>query len=108
MCREEVLLESNILKARLLGSAVLNVQAATRHVDGHVASNWDIADLYCWAHETEMRHGVVPSFELNVNMWSQHFGLVAKAAALAEARELSFRMTLDHCHVIFKTDKPKV
>lgn len=105
--RDEVLFERNIHKARLLGSTVHNVQVLTHHLDGHVASNQEVADFYCWAHETGMRHGVVPCFEVHVNMWSEHFGRVAQVAALVGARGLPFHMTLDHSHVIFKIDNPK-
>ena len=54
-----------------------------------------------------MRHGVVPCFEVHVNMWSEHFGPVAQVAALVQARGLPFHMTPDHSHVIFKIDNPK-
>ena len=105
--RDEVLFERNIHKARLLGSTVHNVQMLTHHADGHVASNQEVADFYCWAHETGMRHGVVPCFEVHVNMWSEHFGRVAQVAALVQARGLPFHMTLDHSHVIFKIGNPQ-
>jgi len=104
--RDEGLFERNIHKARLLGSTVHNVQAATHHAGGHVASNQEIADFYCWTHEFGMRQGVVPCFEVHVNMWSEHFGRVAQVAALVKARGLPFHMTLDHSHVMFKIDNP--
>lgn len=105
--RDEALFERNIHKARLLGSTVHNVQMLTHHADGHVASNQEVADFYCWAHETGMRHGVVPCFEVHVNMWSEHFGRVERVAARVKARGLPFHLTLDHSHVVFKIDNPK-
>lgn len=105
--RDEPLFERNIHKARLLGSMVHNVQLLTHHADGHVVGNQEVADFYCRAHETGMRHGVVPCFEVHVNMWSEHFARVAQVAALVRSRGLPFHMTLDHSHVIFKIDNPK-
>jgi hypothetical protein len=44
--RDEVLFEQNIHKARLLGSAVHNVQVMTHHADGHPVSDAEVADFY--------------------------------------------------------------
>jgi hypothetical protein len=104
--RDEALFEQNIVKARLLGSIVHNVQLLTCHADGHVLSDREVADFYLWAHDFAMRHGVVPCFEVHVNMWSEHFGRVARVASLVEAHGVPFRMTLDHSHVVFKIDNP--
>jgi hypothetical protein len=104
--RDEALYERNILKSRLLGSLVHNVQLMTQHADGHVLSDAEVAEFYVRAYEFGMRHDVTPCFEVHVNMWSEHYGRVARVAALVEARGLPFRMTLDHSHVIFKIDNP--
>ena len=103
----ETLFEQNIHKARLLGSAVHNVQVMTRHADGHVASNEEVAEFYLRAHDIGMRHGVLPCFEVHVNMWSEHFGRVQQVADLVRLRGVPFCMTLDHSHVIFKMHNPK-
>jgi hypothetical protein len=105
--RDESVFEQNIIKGRLLGTTVHNVQVLTQHADGHVLSNAEVADFYLRAHDFGMRHGVVPSFEVHVNMWSEHFGRVEKVAALVQARGVPFHMTLDHSHVIFKIDNPE-
>ena len=105
--RDEPLFEQNIHKARLLGTKVHNVQVMTKHVDGHVASNDEVAEFYVRAHEIGMRQGVVPCFEVHVNMWSEHLGRVERVAALVKQRGLPFYMTLDHSHVIFKIDNPR-
>jgi hypothetical protein len=105
--RDETLFEQNIHKGRLLGSRVHNVQVMTNHADGHVLTDQEVADFYMRAHDFGMRHGVVPCFEVHVNMWSEHLGRVEKVAALVKARGVPFNMTLDHSHVIFKIDNPK-
>ena len=104
--RDEALFEQNISKARLLGSRVHNVQVLTHHADGHLLSNGEVADFYLQAFDIGMRQGVVPCFEVHVNMWSEHFGRVEQVAALVAQRGLPFHMTLDHSHVIFKMDNP--
>lgn len=104
--RDATLFERNIHKARLLGSQVHNVQVLSHHAHGHLASNGEVADFYCFAYDLGMRHGVVPCFEVHVNMWSEHFGRVEQVAQLVAARGLPFHMTLDHSHVIFKIDNP--
>ncbi|MFO1023595.1 MAG: hypothetical protein U1E70_00305 [Acetobacteraceae bacterium] len=83
------------------------MQVLTNHADGHVLSDDEVADFYMRAHDFGMRHGVVPSFEVHVNMWSEHFGRVEKVAALVRSRGVPFYMTLDHSHVIFKMDNPE-
>ena len=105
--RDEPLFEANIHKARLLGTRVHNVQVLTHHADGHVATNQEVADFYLQAHEFGMRNGVVPCFEVHVNMWSEHLGRVEQVAALVMQRGVPFYMTLDHSHVIFKIDNPR-
>ncbi len=104
--RDEPLFERNIVKARLLGSRVHNVQLLTNHVDGHVLTDDEVAEFYLRAHDFGMRHDVTPCFEIHVNMWSEHFGRIARVADLVSARGIPFRMTLDHSHVIFKIDNP--
>ncbi len=104
--RDEPLYERNIVKARLLGARVHNVQVLTAHADGHVLSDLEVAEFYLRAYEFGMRHEVVPCFEVHVNMWSEHFGRVERVAAEVGRRGVPFHMTLDHSHVIFKMDNP--
>ena len=104
--RDDALFEQNIHKARLLGTVVHNVQVMTHHVDGHIATNAEVSDFYVRAYEIGMRQGVVPCFEVHVNMWSEHLGRVEQVAAMVKQRGLPFYMTLDHSHVIFKLDNP--
>ncbi len=104
--RDEPLLQWHLQMAAEYGTRVQNVQIFTHHKDGHVVSDEEIADVYCWAAEIGDRSGVVPCFEVHVNMWSEHFGRVERVAELVESRGVKFNMTLDHSHVIFKMDNP--
>jgi hypothetical protein len=104
--RDEPLLQWHLQIAPEYGTRVQNVQIFTHHKDGHVVSDEEVADVYCRAAEIGDKSGVVPCFEVHVNMWSEHFGRVARVARLVEARGMKFNMTLDHSHVIFKMDNP--
>ncbi len=105
--RDEPLLQWHLQMAREYGTKVQNVQIFTNHLDGHEVSDQEVADVYMWAAEIGDKWGVVPCFEVHVNMWSEHLGRVARVAEIVEKRGAKFNMTLDHSHVIFKIDNPK-
>lgn len=105
--RDKPLLEWHLNVAREFGAAVQNVQIMTHDVQGNIVSDEDIAATYLWAAELGENVGVIPCFEVHVNMWSEHFGRVARVADLVAKQGVKFNMTLDHSHVIFKMDNPK-
>ena len=105
--RDEPLLEWHLRMAREYGTCVHNVQIFTHHRDGHPVSDQEVADAYLWAHEIGEREGVRVCFEVHVNMWSEHYGRVERVAELVERVGVTFNMTLDHSHVIFKMDNPE-
>jgi hypothetical protein len=102
--RDEDLLAQNLEIGARLGSAAHNTQILMTHADGHLVSDDEVADTYMRAYEIGEKIGCLPTFEVHVNMWSEHFGRVSKVARLVEARGVPYRMTLDHSHVIFKID----
>ena len=104
--RDEPLFERNILKGRLLATEIHAVQLATNHADGHILSDEEVAEIYLRFYDFAHRHDVTMSFEVHVNMWSEHFGRVAAVADLVQRRGVPFALTLDHSHVIFKIDNP--
>lgn len=105
--RDEPLLEWHLNLAREFGAAVQNVQIMTHNAEGKVVTDEEIADIYLWAAELGEKVGVIPCFEVHVNMWSEHFGRVGRVAEMVEKRGIKFNMTLDHSHVIFKINNPK-
>lgn len=104
--RDEELLQSNLELGARLGSHIHNTQILMRHADGHLVTDDEVADIYLRAFEIGERVGCRPTFEVHVNMWSEHFGRVSRVADMVEKRGVPFRMTLDHSHVIFKIDNP--
>ncbi|NQV99004.1 MAG: hypothetical protein HQ483_04860 [Rhodospirillales bacterium] len=104
--RDEGLLRQNLEIGARLGSRVHNTQVMMHHADGHLISNDEVVDFYIYASELGEKLGCLPTFEVHVNMWSEHFGRVSEVAKLVAARGGQFRMTLDHSHVIFKIDNP--
>ena len=105
--RDETLLEQNIRTSARIGSKVHNTQIMMHHADGHLVSNEEVADIYSRVYEIGEEVGCRPTFEVHVNMWSEHYGRVMEVAQLVEARGIPYRMTLDHSHVIFKIDNPE-
>ncbi|MDE0812803.1 MAG: hypothetical protein OSB46_02235 [Alphaproteobacteria bacterium] len=105
--RDEGLLEQNLEIGARLGSKVHNTQIFMTHADGHLVTDEEVADIYMRAYEIGETVGCIPTFEVHVNMWSEHYGRVSRVAELVEARGVPYRMTLDHSHVIFKIDNPK-
>ena len=105
--RDEPLLEWHLNVARDFGALVHNVQILTNDIHGKPVTDEQVADIYCRAAETGDRTGVVPCFEVHVNMWSEHFGRVERVAKIVKGRGFKFNITLDHSHVIFKIDNPR-
>ena len=105
--RDEPLLEWHLRIAREIGAVVHNVQILTNDVTGKPVTDEEIAETYLWAAEVGDKLGVVPCFEVHVNMWSEHFGRVSRVGELVEQRSVKFNITLDPSHVIFKIDNSR-
>jgi len=104
MGRDEALLKQNLQLGARLGSTVHNTQILMHHADGHLLSNEEVANIYCEASEWGEQCSCLPTFEVHINMWSEDFPRISAVADIVEARGITFRMTLDHSHVIFKID----
>lgn len=104
--RDEPLLEWHLRVGKELGTRAHNVQIITTDVNRNPVSDEQVADVYMRAAEVGGETGVTPCFEVHVNMWSEHFGRVAKVADMVQRRGAKFNMTLDHSHVIYKIDNP--
>jgi hypothetical protein len=104
--RDEPLLDWHLRVAREIGAVVHNVQIRPLGAEGKPVTDQKVAEICLWAAEMGEKLGVTPCFEVHINMWSEHFGRVARVAGLVEQRGVKFNMTLDHSHVIFKMDNP--
>jgi hypothetical protein len=107
MCLVVTLFEWHMRICKELGTVGMNVQILTNGADGRMVTNKQVADFYVWAAEVGDCNGVVPSLEVHVNQWSEHFGRVAAVGKIVEERGVPFKLTLDHSHVIFKIDNPR-
>src|SRR5436190_6579287 len=105
--RDEPLLEWHLRVGKELGQRALNVQIISHDVNRQPVTDEQIVETYLRAAEVGEETGVTPCFEVHVNMWSEHFGRIAKVAQAVEKRGVKFNMTLDHSHVIFKIDNPE-
>lgn len=101
---DENLLFKHLENARLLGSRCHNVQIKSKHAEGYDVTNDQIIEIYMKASEYGDRVGCKPCFELHINMWSEDFLRIFDVAEEIERKGVSFRMTLDHSHIIFKID----
>lgn len=104
--RDEPLFERNVVKARLLGARVHDVQLMTHHADGHPLSDDEVAEAYLRCHEFAARHEVAIGFETHIDTWSEHPARVARVADRVSRRGIPFGLTFDPSHVIFKIDNP--
>jgi hypothetical protein len=105
--RDEPLLEWHLRMGAQFGQVAHNVQIFSHDIERKLVTNEQVAELYLRMAEVGARTGVIPCFEVHVNMWSEHYGRVEQVARLVEARGVKFNMTLDHSHVIFKIDNPE-
>ena len=105
--RDEPLLDWHMRIAREIGSVVQNIQIKPKDANGKFVTDEEVAESYLYAAELGDKLGVTPSFEVHINMWSEHFGRVSRVGELVEKRGAKFNITLDHSHVIFKIDNPK-
>jgi hypothetical protein len=105
--RDEPLLEWHLRMGRELGQISHNTQFFTYDANRKFVTDEKVAELYLTYAELGERTGVIPCFEVHVNMWSEHLGRVERVAKLVEARGVKFNMTLDHSHVVFKIDNPE-
>lgn len=105
--KDEPLLRQNLEIGKRLGSNAHNTQIGTYHAEGHMVTDEEVADCYMEFSELGESLGCLPTFEIHVNMWSEDFSRVSRVADIVESRGATFRMTLDHSHVIFKIDNPE-
>ena len=105
--RDEALLEWHLRIGHAVGAKAQNVQISHTDARGMPVADERIAEAYLRAFEAGAPLGVIPCFEVHVNMWSEHFGRVERVADLVERRGIPFNITLDASHVIFKIDNPR-
>ncbi len=105
--RDEPLLEWHLRMGKEFGTRVHNTQIISHDIDRRPVTDEQVVETYLRAAEVGDETGVIPCFEVHVNMWSEHFGRIQRVAEAVEARGVKFNMTLDHSHVIFKIDNPE-
>ena len=99
---DDNLLLENLKLGSELGSKYHNVQIFLHHNDGHELTDDEVATKYLEAYECGEKVGCLPCFEIHINMWSENFLRVDSVAKIVKGKGATYRMTLDHSHVIFK------
>ena len=100
--KEEDFILDNLKMGADIGTKYHNVQILTNHADGHPVSDQEVADMYMKATEYGEKVGCLPCFEIHINMWSEDFLRINSVAKIVKDQGYTFRMTLDHSHIIFK------
>jgi hypothetical protein len=104
--RDEAHVSEIIDAGARFGSRVLNCQLHATHADGHPLSDDEVAAFYLRACEWGEPVGCLPSLEVHVDMWSEDFTRIARVARRVEQAGATFRITLDHSHLLFKIGNP--
>lgn len=100
--RDEALLHDNLRICKEVGASCHNIMTFTHHGDGHVLTDDEIVAHYLDVYEAGDKLGVIPSFELHVNMWTEQFDRVTPIARRIQSMGVPFHYTMDYSHVIFK------
>jgi hypothetical protein len=104
--QDEPLLEEYLQNAARLGLVFHNIMIFTRHADGHALTDDEIADCYERIWHRCHTLGILPSFELHVNMWNEDFRRVIPVAEKVRTRGIPFNLTVDYSHCVFKIENP--
>ena len=105
--KEDDLILENLKMGAELGSKYHNVQIFINHADGHPLSDQEVADTYMKVAEYGEKVGCLPCFEIHINMWSEDFLRINSVAKIVKDQGYTFRMNLDHSHIIFKMNNPE-
>ena len=105
--KEDDLILENLKMGAELGSKYHNVQIFINHADGHPLSDQEVADTYMKVTEYGEKIGCLPCFEIHINMWSEDFLRINSVAKIVKDQGYTFRMNLDHSHIIFKMNNPE-
>jgi hypothetical protein len=100
--KDENLILENLKMGAELGSKYHNVQIFLHHADGHELTDQEIANVYLKVSDYGEKIGCLPCFEIHINMWSENFLRINSVARIVQEEGGTFRMTLDHSHVVFK------
>lgn len=100
--RDEPLLAWHLKICEVLGADVLNIQVGPKDAHATPLSDEAIAAFFMNCAEQGQLLGVVPAFEIHINMWSEEFDRVSRVAELVGKKGAQFNITLDHSHCVFK------
>jgi hypothetical protein len=89
------------------GNKVVNVMLKRDAVDGHDLSDSDVVDLYQRMTEVGDKVGVMVSFEVHTDCWSERLNHVTPVIELAKRRGVHFHLTMDYSHVLWRVENPE-
>lgn len=104
--RDEALIEQDLRNAARAGIEMLNMMIFAKKGDGTPITDEEVVELYLRTAELADRVGVEISFEVHVDCWSEQFKRVRPVMDAVRARGVTFNLTLDYSHCIFKIEQP--
>ncbi|MBL0421625.1 xylose isomerase [Ramlibacter sp. AW1] len=99
---DDARMAQNLEISARVGATTHNMMIYARDASGRPVSDAEIVEGYLRCYDEGMRHGVEPTFELHVNMWSEDPRRIVPVAEAVRRRGVPFNFTLDYSHVIFK------
>jgi hypothetical protein len=105
--RDEAALERDLRNAARAGLELFNIMIYTKAGDSHDVTDAEVVECYLRCAELGDQIGVMPSFEVHAEMWSENFPRVRRVAEAVRARGVEFRFTQDYSHCILKIENPE-
>lgn len=104
--RDDAALERDMRNAKRAGLKLHNIMIFATAADGHEVTDDEVVACYLRTAELGEKLGVVPSFEVHAEMWSEQFPRVRRVAETVRARGVRFNFTFDYSHCILKIESP--
>lgn len=104
--RDEALIERDMQNAARAGIEMLNMMIFAKADDGHSVTDDEVVACFLRTSELGDKLGVAPSFEVHVDCWSEKFKHVLPVLNAVRARGVTFNLTVDYSHCIFKIEQP--
>ena len=105
--RDDAALELDLHNAARAGIELHNIMIFANAADGHEVTDGEIVACYLRCAELGDKLGVMPSFEVHAEMWSEQFPRITRVAEMVRARGVPFNFTMDYSHCILKIESPE-
>jgi hypothetical protein len=102
--KNDTAISETMHNAQRAGIEMINVMLETYHIDGHELTDAEIIDCFMRFAEAGDSVDISVSFEVHVDCWTEKYKRVTPIAHAILSRGVSFHLTVDYSHVIFKIE----